>query len=29
MWNSNFYNPYVLMKLQEGTFSPELRKWRF
>ena len=29
MWNSNFYNPYVLMKLQEGTYTPELRKWRF
>jgi len=27
MWNSSFYNSYVLMKLQEGTFSPELRKW--
>ena len=27
MWNSAFYNSYVLMKLQEGTFSPELRKW--
>lgn len=29
MWNGNFYNPYVLMKLQEGTYTPELRKWRF
>ena len=28
-WNNNFYNNYVLMKLQEGTFTPELRKWRF
>ncbi|HQL21649.1 MAG TPA: TonB-dependent receptor, partial [Opitutaceae bacterium] len=28
-FNSQFYNQYVLMKLQEGTFSPELRKWRF
>ncbi len=29
MWNGSFYNQYMLMKLQEGTFSPELRKWRF
>jgi outer membrane receptor protein involved in Fe transport len=29
MWNSAFYNSYVLMKLQEGTYAPELRKWRF
>ncbi|HPK50607.1 MAG TPA: TonB-dependent receptor plug domain-containing protein [Opitutaceae bacterium] len=28
-FNSQFYNNYVLMKLQEGTFSPELRKWRY
>ncbi len=28
-WNSNFYSSYALMRLQEGTFSPELRKWRF
>ncbi len=28
-FNSQFYNPYMLMKLQEGTFSPELRKWRY
>ena len=28
-FNRQFYNPYLLMKLQEGTFSPELRKWRY
>lgn len=28
-WNSNFYASYLLMKMQEGTFSNELRKWRF
>lgn len=28
-WNSTFYSNYSLMKLQEGTFSPELRKWHF
>jgi hypothetical protein len=28
-WNSTFYSNYSLMRLQEGTFSPELRKWRF
>ena len=28
-WNGQFYNNYVLMKLQEGTYTPELRKWHF
>jgi hypothetical protein len=28
-WNSNFYSKYLLMKLQEGTYSTELRRWRF
>jgi len=28
-WNSNFYSKYLLLKLQEGTNSPELRRWRF
>lgn len=28
-WNGNFYSKYALMKLQEGTFSSELRKWRY
>jgi hypothetical protein len=28
-WNSQFYSSYALMALQEGTNSPELRKWRF
>jgi hypothetical protein len=28
-WNSNFYASYLLMKTQEGTYSNELRKWRF
>ena len=28
-WNGNFYSNYALMKLAEGTNSPELRKWRF
>jgi hypothetical protein len=27
-WNSNFYSKYLLLKLQEGTNSPELRRWR-
>lgn len=29
MWNANFYSQYALMRLLEGTASPELRKWRF
>jgi len=28
-WNGNFYSKYLLMKLQEGTYSTELRRWRF
>ncbi|MFT3831092.1 MAG: TonB-dependent receptor plug domain-containing protein [Opitutaceae bacterium] len=28
-WNSNFYRYYLQMKLQEGTYSSEFRKWRF
>ena len=28
-WNSNFYSKYLLMKLQEGTYSSELRRWRY
>ena len=28
-WNSNFYSKYLLDKLQEGTFSSELRKWHY
>jgi hypothetical protein len=28
-WNLNFYSKYLLMKLQEGTYSTELRRWRF
>ena len=28
-WNGAFYSSYALMALQEGTNSPELRKWRF
>jgi len=28
-WNGNFYSKYLLMKLQEGTYSQELRKWRY
>jgi len=28
-WNGQFYSDYALMALQEGTNSPELRKWRF
>jgi outer membrane receptor protein involved in Fe transport len=28
-WNSNFYSKYLLMKLQEGTFSSELRRWHY
>ncbi len=28
-WNTNFYSQYALMRLLEGTASPELRKWRF
>ncbi len=28
-WNGNFYSKYLLMKLQEGTYSSELRKWRY
>jgi len=27
-WNSNFYSKYLLMMLQEGTYSSELRRWR-
>ncbi|OAM87438.1 TonB-dependent receptor plug domain-containing protein [Termitidicoccus mucosus] len=27
-WNSNFYRHYSLLKLQEGTYSTELRRWR-
>jgi hypothetical protein len=27
-WNANFYSKYLLMMLQEGTYSPELRRWR-
>ncbi len=26
---ANFYGQYVLLKLQEGSDSPELRKWRY
>lgn len=28
-WNSNFYGDYSLMKLLEGTYSGELRRWRY
>jgi len=28
-WNTNFYSKYLLMKLQEGTYSSELRKWHY
>jgi len=28
-WNERFYSQYALMRLLEGTASPELRKWRF
>ncbi|PTY06114.1 TonB-dependent receptor [Opitutaceae bacterium EW11] len=28
-WNSNFYSKYLLMKLQEGSYSSELRQWRY
>ncbi len=27
-WNSNFYSKYLLLKLQEGANTPELRRWR-
>jgi outer membrane receptor protein involved in Fe transport len=27
-WNGNFYSKYALLKLQEGTYSQELRRWR-
>lgn len=28
-WNTNFYQTYALMRLQEGTNTPEIRRWRF
>lgn len=28
-WNSNFYASYLLMKLQEGSYATELRRWRY
>ena len=28
-WNTNFYQSYALMRLQEGTNTPEIRRWRF
>ncbi len=28
-WQRTFYSNYAFMRLGEGTFSPELRKWRF
>ncbi|MBK8477108.1 MAG: TonB-dependent receptor [Opitutaceae bacterium] len=28
-WNGNFYQTYALMRLQEGTNTPEIRRWRF
>ena len=28
-WNQVLYSKYVQMRLQEGTYSSELRKWRF
>ena len=28
-WNANFGSLYHMLKLQEGTNAPELRKWRF
>ncbi|MFT3829879.1 MAG: TonB-dependent receptor [Opitutaceae bacterium] len=28
-WNGNFYSKYALMRLQEGTNTPEIRQWRF
>ncbi len=27
-WNGNFYSKYALMRLQEGTNTPEIRQWR-
>ncbi len=28
-WNTNFYQSYALMRLQEGANTPEIRRWRF
>ncbi len=28
-WNSNYYSKYLLLKLQEGANTPELRRWRY
>lgn len=28
-WNGNYYSKYLLLKLQEGANTPELRRWRY